>query len=216
MTLLERVQIAGFDLDGTLVDSVRTSYETNCLVIPRFGGAAPDYEEFRRALTCFRDWSSFFSQFGVPAEETEKILEAYYEIEYVSHFNAINGSIETLERIQQKAIPLFLVTTNPSRENVFKRMRDSKIEKFFSLEEVYNGESSAKETSIREAVLKRGIEPSSAIFVGDTKNDMLQAKSAGVISIGIANEFSYNPRDMILEANPDYVLQNIKDLLSLE
>ena len=58
---------------------------------------------------------------------------------------------------------------------------------------------------------KLNIQPHELPFVGDSRNDILAAKAAGSVCVGMT--YGYNYGEAITASEPDYVFDHFKDLL---
>lgn len=56
-------------------------------------------------------------------------------------------------------------------------------------------------------------EPINTYYVGDMVHDIYTGKQAGVKTVGITT--GYQSREILTNANPDYILDNLRELLSL-
>ena len=60
---------------------------------------------------------------------------------------------------------------------------------------------------------EHNIIPEKMLMVGDSKNDIMAAKNAGCLSFGLT--YGYNHGEPISSSNPDFVADNISDLIDV-
>ena len=63
-----------------------------------------------------------------------------------------------------------------------------------------------------KAINQLGLTNKQVIYVGDHENDILAAKAANVVSVGV--NYSYR-RQQIVASNPDYIIDKLTDILKI-
>lgn len=63
-----------------------------------------------------------------------------------------------------------------------------------------------------EMMERLGVSRHQAIYVGDTFQDIQCAYFAGVTSVAVANEWSYNTFEKLYDAKPDYIISDLSEL----
>ncbi len=71
----------------------------------------------------------------------------------------------------------------------------------------------SKREKIAHALSKYRISPNHTYYVGDTTGDIIEAKAAGVLSVGAA--WGWYGREKLANASPDFLVDTPNDLLSL-
>lgn len=201
-----------FDVDGTLVDSLSVSYKIDSEIIREFGGNVPDIESYRGVLG-EGSWNDFYRKFGVDIE-TERALELYYSRISQSGHKPIPGARDLLKRLSEGGTERAVVSINESRDHILNKLSSAGLEEYFMSEDVYC-EKDSKEKVLKEVCSKRGATPQEVLYVGDTAKDVREARTAGLRTAAISNKFSYNPHNLIRQANPDYLVADITDLSKL-
>ena len=121
---------------------------------------------------------------------------------------------ETLETLKAHGYTLAVVTNKPTR-HVQPVLAAFGIDHLFS--EMLGGQSlpaiKPHPGPLYYLCGKFGVEPRQVLFVGDSRNDILAAHSAGCPVVGLTYGYNYNIP--IAESNPDWVLDDFAKLLEI-
>jgi pyrophosphatase PpaX len=202
-----------FDLDGTLID-------TNELIISTFlhtlGKFYPN--KYKREDVLPFLGPTLHETFGaMDADRVEEMVTDYRKYNVENHdlmVKEFEGVFETIVALKEKGYKLAIVTTK--REDVsLKGLRLTKLDQFFDVIVAYDHVKKVKPDPepIMLALEKLGSTPEETLMVGDNFHDILAGKNAGTITAGVA--WSIKGRDYIAKYEPDYILENMADLLSL-
>ena len=210
-----------FDLDGTLVDSV-----------PDIHAAVNDMLlELKHAIVSeglVRSWVGNGAEKLVERALTHAVgqvpdtalLKASLEVfirHYDLHLNQHSGLYQnvklTLDTLKQQGYRLAIVTNKPYRF-VPVMLKAYDIEDCFDL--VLGGDSLEKQKPdplpLNHILSEWDLNTSQLLMVGDSKNDIFAAKSAGVASIGLT--YGYNYGEDIALSGPDAVFDHFGDILT--
>ncbi len=218
-------KLIGFDLDGTLVDSLpdlalsvnsalaefdlpQASQE---LVMTWIGNGADIL--ITRALTWAKEQSG-----KVLDEEQIKELKrrfGFYYGENLCNVSRLYPHVkETLERLKAQGYILAVITNKPTK-HVQPVLAAFGIDHLFS--EMLGGQSlpaiKPHPAPLYYLCGKFGLYPKQILFVGDSKNDILAAHAAGCAVVGLTYGYNYNIP--IAEANPDWVFDDFADILKI-
>ncbi|MFW6138063.1 MAG: HAD family hydrolase [Spirochaetota bacterium] len=203
-----------FDLDGTLVDT-RADITTAVNETLAFYGLAPrSMEEVtgfvgdgvkKLVERCVEDHHIDF-------EEASERFNSFYWNHVVDKTSFYPGIPQTLEKLQghHKAI----LTNKPYRFT--KRIIDTlRLTDYFSL--VVGGDSlESKKPSpagIHYILDKLKAVPDRAVMIGDSKNDIIPAKRAGVKCVFVT--YGFRSIEEIRSLEPDYIISRPTDLLDI-
>jgi phosphoglycolate phosphatase len=209
--------IVGFDLDGTLIDTVGdlTAAVNHALslvdraplsaaeVRPMIGlGAKHMLEQGLRATG------------GVPDGAVERLyhdLLAYYEAHILVHSHPFPAVIETLDKLDALGVRSAVVT-NKAEHLARKLLGDLGLADRMA---VIIGGDTVGERKPSPAPIHAMIERcggGSAAFVGDSIYDVMAAKNAGVPSITVSFGFLDRP---VQELGADHVIDHFDELIPL-
>lgn len=218
-----KFKLIGFDLDGTLVDSlpdlalslnsafaeVALPQAPEELVLTWIGNGADIL--FARGL----EWTGRAHEFSEEQLAQIKRRFGHFYGENVCNVSKLYPNVkETLEKLHAQGYLLAVVTNKPTKHV-------QPVLKAFGLDHLFAetlGGQSLPAIKPHPAPLyylcgKFGLYPHEILFVGDSKNDILAAQQAGCRSVGLTYGYNYNIP--IAESNPDYVCHDIAEILKI-
>ncbi|WP_375741185.1 phosphoglycolate phosphatase [Pseudomonas boanensis] len=209
-----------FDLDGTLVDSVPDLAAAIDRMLVALGRPAAGVEQVRewvgngarvlvrRALAGGQDHSA------VHDTDAERGLELFMEAYGESHAltRVYPGVAETLKWLKKRGVELALITNKPERF-VAPLLDEMKLGRYFPL--IIAGDTLPQQKPDPSALLHvmhmTGVSRGEALFIGDSRNDVLAAKAAGVKCVALS--YGYNHGRPISEEEPALVVDDLRELL---
>ena len=176
-----------FDLDGTLTDSGEGIINCAILALEHFGLPIPSREAMR--VFVGPPLHESFINHGVPADQAEEAIRIYRS-RYIPIGKFENvpypGIREMLETLQAAGHKLFVATSKPEKMS-------SEILEHFDLAKYFDqicGATMDASRSSKEAVIEYLLHQNgradNMIMVGDTKFDVIGAKSHGIPTIGVS------------------------------
>jgi len=121
---------------------------------------------------------------------------------------------QTLQTLKEHGYKLSIITNKPFDfiEPILKTLG---LIEFFEL--FVGGDSLEKRKPEPEPLFyicdKLHVDPSKSLMIGDSKNDILAAKAAGIDSIGVS--YGYNYGEDIRVYKPDFAVDNFADILKV-
>ncbi|EEX50558.1 phosphoglycolate phosphatase [Pasteurella multocida] len=222
---MTQFKLIGFDLDGTLVNSLpdlalsvnsalaefdlpQASEE---LVLTWIGNGADIL--IARAL----EWAKEQTGKNLNDEQIREVKRrfGFYYGENLCNVSRLYPNVkDTLEQLKAQGYTLAVVTNKPTK-HVQPVLAAFGIDHLFS--ELLGGQSlpaiKPHPAPLYYLCGKFGLYPKQILFVGDSKNDILAAHSAGCPVVGLTYGYNYNIP--ISEANPDWVFDDFADILTI-
>ena len=211
-------KVIGFDLDGTLVNSLPDlALSVNSaladfdlpqapeeLVLTWIGNGAPIL--IARAL----EWAKVQTGKDFSDAEMEQVKERF-NVYYAENLCTVS---RLYPNVKARGYTLAVVTNKPTR-HVQPVLAAFGIDHLFS--EMLGGQSlpaiKPHPGPLYYLCGKFGVEPRQVLFVGDSRNDILAAHSAGCPAVGLTYGYNYNIP--IAESNPDWVFDDFAKLLEI-
>ena len=170
-----------------------------------YGFSRATYEE-----TYSPDWYQTYRALGIPESIWEKVDLKWLELHDEESYDLIPGAREALVRLRSRGVSLAVVTSG-SRERVSVQAAEMALDDLFDVM-VYSEDVRSKKPDpegLHVGLRGLGIEGESAVYVGDSPEDIQMAKAAGVLAVAIPGGF---PNREALEASePDLLAGSIKE-----
>ncbi len=211
-----------FDLDGTLIDSVPDLAKALNATLRELN--LPTYEE-ATIRTWIGNGAAMLLKRGLLGEreidrEPEKelfarALEIFLE-RYAAVLNDATGLYpevkETLQKLREWGYRMAIVTNKPS-QFVAPILENLGIESFF--EHVVGGEDLPRKKPDPLPLLHccevLGCRPEKAVMIGDSSNDILAARAAGIPSVVVA--YGYSADREVRDLGADAVVERFGEIL---
>ena len=209
---MRRLDTILFDLDGTLID-------TNEIIIRSFISSFkrhfPDLLLSREKIitfigpTLYETYSCYTSDPFLIEEMIASYREFYVAYE-IGNFEIYPHVEEVVKELYALKYNLGIVTSK-FKIAAWPSFSFYGLEKYFSvfisLDDVIKPKPD-KEPII--TALSRFPSYSKAIMIGDNQGDIIAGKNAGIYSAGV--EWCLKGKDYLMEVNPDFMLQDMKDI----
>jgi phosphoglycolate phosphatase len=217
MTASNRLRLAAFDLDGTLLDSASSIVTGVMACWEACGFALPDPEQVRRII-------------GLPWEESiVKLLPGAGEAEFAQirsyHESVARGErprpertealfpgvLEMLDAVEKSGYLLAIITSR-SGGRLIELLESQDIRnRFVSLKTTDNGPGKPNPHLMMQTLSETGVDKNDAVMIGDTTFDILMACNAGTPSIGVS--WGVHEPDELREAGAHHVASHVDDVL---
>jgi phosphoglycolate phosphatase-like HAD superfamily hydrolase len=199
-----------FDFDGTLVDSLQSTFAVINRVVGKFGLNKIDIsniEHFKkvgvRGLIKELKVSWYKMPFLVGDYRKEFALE-------IPKLGLVKGMAETLSGLRVKQIKMGILTSN-SEENVRQFLTNNQIDLF---DFIYGGSSLfGKDKVLKQLIKDRHLNLDSVVYVGDEVRDIEAAKKCGVNAAAVC--WGFSNREILLDSHPDWLLEKPSELLEI-
>lgn len=216
----ELPRLVMFDLDGTLIDSVPDLAAAVDRMLVELGRPPAGLEKVRdwvgngARVLVRRALAGGLDHAAVGEAETEEALARFLDI-YADchHLTALYPGVhELLEALSTAAVELAVVTNKPERF-VAPLLEQVGLGGYFRW--IIGGDTLPQQKPDPAALLQvmrlAGVEAAQSLFIGDSRNDVLAARAAGVPCIAVS--YGYNHGRPIAEEKPNLVVDNLAELL---
>jgi pyrophosphatase PpaX len=211
-----KYQAVLFDFDGTIMN-------TNDIIIESW------QHTFRTVEGAERPLSSITCSFGEPLDltmakffpdrDTGEMVDTYREYQrkvYKEKIHMFPGIPELIGELKNRGYLMGIVTSRlweSTTQGLYK----------FDIAHLFDAVVSAEDTSIHKpnpepcliCLEKLGLAPSQAIFVGDSKFDVLCARNAGVQSVLVGWSICVTPEEKEGIYKPDHFIERPEQLLEI-
>jgi pyrophosphatase PpaX len=212
---MPRLQTALFDLDGTLIDSVRLILDSYHHTLEQHGLPARTDEDWLKGVGTplqvqFADWREH-------PEKLEAMIATYREYNLKHHDRMVTvypGVVEAVREIKAAGIQTGLVTSK-NRQGALRGLKLVGLEALMDVlvcaDEVTNPKPHPE--PVERAVELLGAERTTTVYVGDSVHDMHSGRAAGVrTAAALWGPFG---REYLEPTKPDYWLRTPRDLVTL-
>ncbi|MGL4251546.1 MAG: phosphoglycolate phosphatase [Aeromonas sp.] len=205
-----------FDLDGTLIDSAAQLALAINLTLTDLGLAQADEAVIR---TWVGNGADKMIQRALAYSEANPELFTQARSIFLQHYNTFllqglamyDGVAQSLRRLQTLGYKQAIVTNKPS-DFVAPILDALGISDCFALWLGGNCVSVKKPSPepLLHACHEMGVSPERTLMVGDSENDVLAAKAAGIKVVGLT--YGYNYGRPIADSRPDWVFEHFSQL----
>ncbi|PWU69265.1 pyrophosphatase PpaX [Gracilibacillus dipsosauri] len=208
-----RMETVLFDLDGTLID-------TNELIIASFTHTIEKYADrpyTREEIIDFIGPPLIDSFQKVNPDLVEEMMATYREHNYAHHEQYVEAYptvVETINELKQAGLKLGIVTTKLSdtaKLGLKITGMDQLFDVLIGLDDVENAKPHPE--PILKAMNLLHANPMTTLMVGDNYHDIEAGHNAGVKTAGVA--WSLKGRKVLEKHDPDYMLEEMRDLLAI-
>ncbi len=216
MTAAPEPRLAVFDCDGTLVDSQHSIVSAMAEAWRVDGLDAPDARAVRRIVGLPLEIGMARLLPDGDADDFERLSRHYraaaYEMRQHEDYEEplYPGAIEAIEALAAAGY-LLGVATGKSRRGLDATLESHQISgKFATLQTGDAAPGKPAPDMLLRAMAETGAGPGTTAMIGDTSFDMLMAKSAGTVAIGVS--WGYHGEDELRECGAARVLADFGEL----
>lgn len=207
--MLENVEGAIFDMDGTLVDSMWVWFAINRDFLAKRNLSVPsDLKENIETMT-FRESAQYFKDRFQIADSIEAIMEEWNDMAkeaYSSDVKLKPGALEYLTLLKENEIKIGLATSNHSKI-VDITLKQNNIEHFFDA--ISTIDEVEREKSFPDIYLltakKLNVAPEKCVVFEDILPAIKGAKLAGMTVVAVQDEYSIDRKDEIMNFSDRYI-----------
>jgi len=188
----DRLRLAAFDLDGTLIDSAGSIVDGVMACWEACDFPLPDPEHVRRIIGLPWEESVELLLPGAGAAEFAQIRAYHEEVARGERSRPARrealfpGVVETLEALDRAGYLLAIITSRSTRRLVELLGEHGIADHFISLKTTDHGPGKPNPYLMDRTLAETGVEARDAVMVGDTTFDILMACGAGTSALGVS------------------------------
>ncbi|MDF2567857.1 MAG: hypothetical protein K0R90_1313 [Oscillospiraceae bacterium] len=212
------IKLCVFDLDGTLINSLEDlAFATN-YALNNSGFPSHKTEEYKRFVGdgVFKLIERAVQQKDCSPEVLAKIksdFDTYYNTHYNLYTKPYEKIQDMLQFLQEHHIKLAVISNKP-HEFVTKIVNEFFGDTF----EVVLGHSDKNPkkpdpTSLLNTIQTYHVLPQECMFIGDSDVDIVTAKNAGVVSVGVS--WGFRGKKELAAAKADFIIDDPERLLDV-
>jgi HAD superfamily hydrolase (TIGR01549 family) len=202
-----------FDLDGTLVDSHKTIYNSTIKALDDLNIPSKINEKvFREKIG--KHFVDIFEDMNIPVNDFEEFIQVYKNnyFLFIEDSELYPDAADVLGYLSKKGFKISLLTTK-AQDQAEKILDHFNIARYF---DVIMGRRNgiAHKPSAEPLLLicnELKVKPEKSLIVGDTEMDILCGQNANTKTCAISH--GYRTEESILKHNPDFI---VKDLSALK
>ncbi len=201
-----------FDVDGTLLDTYNFVFDAVKYTTAFYNHSYPSDINIKTALG--KPLLEFY-QTLIPEGNMIELSETHKQFQQ-ENFHLVKpfkATKEVLKTLKDKGFLLAGVSNRLGYSLVYS-LKVTKVARFFDV--VVSADDVKNPKPHKEHVLtalgKLGVEPINAYMVGDTGDDILAGKNAGVKTVGVT--YGFLGKD-IAQYNPDFIIDDIEELFKI-
>lgn len=208
--MLEKYSGVIFDLDGTLIDSMKIWEDVDRVYLKRHNFEVPEDLQKKIEGKSFHETAIYFKERFDLSDSLDRIKGDWHEMAeefYREKVNMKRSTMELLERIKMLNKPIAIATSN-SRELALMALKKNNIRNYFDIIvtscDVGNGKPSPD--VFLEAARQICIDPKECLVFEDTYAGVLGAKRAGMTVIAVYDDSSKNSIKEIKDTSDEFIL----------
>jgi phosphoglycolate phosphatase len=206
MSLKSRVLI--FDFDGTIVDTKGIYYKSLNKHLTALGFSKKQVDD---AVDLGLNLGETIKKL-IPSKIKSWFLKKIIMKDVVRDVNKVKKcrNIDVLREIKVKKI----LISNSYFDFLNPIIKHLKLKKYFS--EIYSADDfDDKAKFIKKYLRKNNLKKEQCLYIGDRVADVEVAREIGMKSVIISNKCSWNSRQELLKAKPDFIISEMKGIKTI-
>lgn len=197
-----------FDFDGTLADTFPLIFPALRTALLKFTGRNFSNNEISNYFGPSEDGILRRLVPGEPQAAMETYL-AEYKRHHAAYARLFPGMLDLLKLLREQSVKLGIIT-GKSRESLAISLEKFQLREYFDLLVAGSPERSVKDVNIRQVVAEWGFKPNGILYVGDTAPDIIAAREAGVVPVGVYWSATADAAKLLAE-NPAVVFGDVPE-----
>lgn len=219
MNLGENMKLIAFDVDGTILDTLDSIIHVVNETLYANGFYKVDDKEYIRKALGYGSYYLIEQALIFPYNHfydknvTTEVLQDYlkrYMADDASLTKPYEGVVELIKELKEEGYKVIAYSNKP--DSVLRPLMKEKFGDVFDdvLGQV-EGQAPKPNPEILLNMLDRiGISKDDAVYIGDSDVDVETARNAGMKMIAVT--WGFRDRDFLEKLNPDYIVDNTKEL----
>ena len=204
-----------FDLDGTLIDSNKTIYETTIQTFKELGKGC-DISEKDFVSHIGKHFVDIFKHFDVNVTDFDEFIQRYKQIyfDFIEYSVVYPGVVNTLSELNKQKVKISLLTTK-AQDQADLIIDHFDLRKYFDFV-MGRRDNFAHKPSPEPLIFickEIKVDIDETLMVGDTELDIQCGKNAGAKTCGVL--YGYRSLKLIEDEKPDLIIKSFDELLSL-
>ncbi|MBS3118512.1 HAD hydrolase-like protein [Candidatus Woesearchaeota archaeon] len=212
----QRIEVIGFDLDGTLIYTNRDfQYVAFATTMKEFGIIPTDEKFDQFSFEDRRAWVNV----NIPGVSSRQVIDSYWKKmspeETAANTHVYPDAVECLKYLTSNDKQIALVTAN-KKENAIVTLTKTGLISYFADKLIIGGRDIIgnvipKYLGIKKLVESIEVNPASVAYIGDLPIDVEAARNAGVYDTLLFRGDGINtiPKDL----NPSLVLSSLEEIV---
>ena len=204
-----------FDLDGTLVKSHKTIYKTTIKTLEKLN-LSTSLDEVKFYGLLGHHFADIFSECSIEVPDVDHFIDVYKEMyfDFIDDSKMYDNAFQLFEELKLREIKLGLLTTK-GQDQAEKISNHFEFSKYLSVIEGRKKGIAIKPApdQLLNICTELNIDPRNTLMVGDTELDIQCGKSAGAATCAVS--FGYREVEELKKESPDYLINDLKEILTI-
>jgi len=204
-----------FDLDGTLIKSHATIYESTVRTFKEFGRNV-DIPKDKFYSLLGHHFTDMFEQLNIEVNDINHFIDVYktFYFDYIDLSEPYPGVSKTLDNLKRENKKIALLTTK-GQYQAEKIIKHFNLDKYFDY--IMGRRPGIAHKPSAEPLLKicndLNSDPHNTLMIGDAELDIQCGKNANAITCGVT--FGYRSKESLMKENPDFLVDNYNEFIKI-
>lgn len=207
---MQGIRAVVFDWDGVLLDSLEANIRVYNRILTSIGLRKLDRGKFLKLQS--PNWYLFYERLGIPKNIWKSVDKEWLRL-YASESPKLHGDVKTvLGKLRKIGLKMGLVT-NGERSRVERELEAFGLRRFLDSVVFTKGTEEFKPSPLMliRALKELRTPAPTSIYVGDSPEDILAARAAGMKTVAISGGLSDEVR--LRKEGPDYVFASLHEMM---
>jgi pyrophosphatase PpaX len=212
---MNEIKLVVFDLDGTLTNSGNTIYKATLKTLKQLGiNDEIKFDDFNKTIGAH--FTDMFKSLNVNVEDVEHFINLYktYYFDFIDDTYLYDGVIETLKELKKRNIKTALLTTK-AQDQADLVIDYFKLREYFGLVTGRRPGLGIKPDASPLIFIcnELNVKPENTLMAGDSELDIKCGKNASTVTCAVT--YGFRAKEHLENEKPDYIINDIRELLNL-